>query len=259
MVKFIVGDRDERGLTMRMTREGSLYQLNFLPRAFPVNCYFVVEDDGLTLIDAAMPFSAKGILSAAEQIGKPIRRIVLTHAHGDHYGALDALKASLPKDVSVMISERDARLLAGDRSLDVGEPNVPVKGDLPKPGKLSTKPNRLLKDGDTIGSLVAVHAPGHTPGMMAFYDQRSGALIAGDAFQTRAGIAVAGQIRLLFPFPAFGTWSKEWSLESARKLVRLKPTLLAVGHGRMLREPIAAMELAIAAAERNLIMAGVEV
>jgi len=243
---------------MLITQVGSLYQLTFLPRAFPVNCYFVEEDDGLTLIDAAMPFSAKGILTAAERIGKPIRRILLTHAHGDHCGALDALKAALPKDVPVMISARDARLLAGDRTLDQGEPNLPLKGDVPKPGAISTKPDRLLTDGDMIGSLLAVHAPGHTPGMMAFYDQRSGALIAGDAFQTRAGIAVSGQIRPLFPFPAFATWSKELSLQTAQKLIRLRPTLLAVGHGRMLKDPVPAMERAIGVAMRNVKTIGVE-
>ncbi|MRS10760.1 MBL fold metallo-hydrolase, partial [Bacillus anthracis] len=49
---------------MRMTHEKTVYQLSFLPRVFPVNCYFVEEEDGLTLIDAALPYSAKGILQA---------------------------------------------------------------------------------------------------------------------------------------------------------------------------------------------------
>lgn len=236
---------------MRMIQEGSLYQVTFLPRAFPVNCYLVDEDDGFTLIDAALPYSAKGILSAARRIGKPIRRIVLTHAHGDHIGALDALKQELP-DVPVLISERDARLLAGDASLEEGEPQVPIKGDLPKPGALRTKPDMLLKAGDRVGSLIAHPAPGHTPGSMAFLDSRSGALIAGDAFQTRGGVAVAGQIRPLFPFPAFGTWSKQLSLESAKQLARLKPVLLAAGHGLMLKQPAAVMERAVKEAEIQL-------
>ncbi|MES9793628.1 MBL fold metallo-hydrolase, partial [Priestia megaterium] len=38
-----------------------LYQLTFLPRFFPVNCYLVEEKDSLTLIDAALPYSASGI------------------------------------------------------------------------------------------------------------------------------------------------------------------------------------------------------
>lgn len=234
---------------MKITPIQNLYQLSFMPRLFPVNCYLVEEADGLTLVDAAMPFSTKGIMRAAEQIGKPITRIVVTHAHEDHVGALDALKAAMP-DVPVYISDRDARLLAGDKSLAPEEPNEPVRGGVPK--NVRTRPDVLLADGDRIGSLVAVAAPGHTPGLMAFLDTRTGSLIAGDAFQTRGGIAVSGQVRPWFPFPALATWSKRVSLDSARKLQKLNPTLLAVGHGPMLNAPAAAIANAIAAAERKL-------
>ena len=75
-----------------------------------VNCYLVVEDDGLTLVDTMLPRSTPTILAAAEQLGAPITRIALTHAHGDHIGSLDALHAALP-DAEVIISTRDARLL----------------------------------------------------------------------------------------------------------------------------------------------------
>lgn len=234
---------------MQIRREKMLYQLTFLPRAFPVNCYLVEEEDGLTLIDAALPYSAKGILQAAAKLGKPITRIVLTHAHDDHVGALDALKQSLP-DVPVYISSRDARLMDGDRSLDPHEPNTPIRGGVSD--KLKTRPDVLLNDNDEIGSLVAICAPGHTPGSMAFLDVRTKALIAGDAFQIRGGTAVAGQVRLLFPFPAFGTWNNHVALETARNLKTLNPSLLAVGHGRMMLQPDAAMGHAIMQAERNL-------
>lgn len=236
---------------MRVVREMSLVQLTFLPRFFPVNCYLVEEDDGLTLIDAALPYSAKGILQAAGRIGKPITRIVLTHSHGDHVGALDALKQTLP-DVPVSISVRDARLLAGDRSLDPGEPDTPIRGDVPKPGKIKTPVDVLISDGDRIGSLLAVAAPGHTPGSMAFLDTRHGTLIAGDAFQTRGGLAVSGQVRPFFPFPAMATWNKQAALESAQKLRKLHPEILAVGHGKLLKQPGAALDRVIADAERAL-------
>nr|WP_211184620.1 MBL fold metallo-hydrolase [Paenibacillus lemnae] len=208
--------------------------MSFLPRIFPVNCYFIEENDGLTLIDAGMPFSFRGIISEAARIGKPIRRIVLTHAHEDHVGALDALKKELP-DVIVYISDRDALLLGGDASLLPSEPNVPIRGSVPK--KLTTKADVLLHDGDRIESLLAVHAPGHTPGSMAFLDTRNHILIAGDAFQTRGGIAVSGSIKPWFPFPAWATWHKPTALQSAKKLLDLHPSVLAVGHGEMLEHP----------------------
>ncbi|RCW47619.1 MBL fold metallo-hydrolase [Paenibacillus prosopidis] len=236
---------------MRFIREKTVVQLTYLPRLFPVNCYIVEEEDGLTLVDAALPNNVKAIIQASERMGKQITRIVLTHAHDDHIGALDGLKELLPS-VQVFISNRDARLLAGDRSLDPNEPNVPIRGGVPKDNKIHTKPDVLLQDGDKIGSLLAVAAPGHTPGSMAFLDTRNDILIAGDAFQTRAGVAVSGQMKLLFPFPAMATWDKMTSLETARRLRDLNPSLLAIGHGNMVLQPKGAIEQAIGEAERAL-------
>lgn len=234
---------------MRLTQESTLYQLSFLPRSFPVNCYLVEEDDGLTLIDTALPYSAKAILETAHNIGKPIVRIVLTHAHDDHVGALDELKEKLP-DVPVYISSRDARLMAGDRSLDEDEPDTPIRGGVPK--KLKTRADILLEDGDRIGSLMAIATPGHTPGSMSFIDKRNNFVIAGDAFQTRGGVAVSGQLTPWFPFPAMATWNKKVALKSAVRLRKYQPVLLAVGHGRMLKYPEDAIERAIKEAEENL-------
>lgn len=234
---------------MKMTQEGALYQLSFMPRLFPVNCYLIEEQDELTLIDCALPYSAQGILRAAKQIGKPIRSIVLTHAHNDHVGALDALKQALP-DVRVYLSARDTRLLAGDLSLQPHEPQSPIRGGIPS--KLRTRPDVQLQDGDRIGSLQAVAAPGHTPGSMAFLDLRSRALIAGDAFQLRGGIAVSGKVMPWFPFPALATWHPGVALESAIRLAALHPSLLAVGHGSFLKQPLQAMKQAIAEAEASL-------
>ncbi|OCA84154.1 hypothetical protein A8F94_15645 [Bacillus sp. FJAT-27225] len=234
---------------MRVIQEGNLIQLTTLPRLFPVNCYLIEEEAGLTLVDAAMPFSAKGILKAAGSIGKPITSIVLTHAHEDHVGALDIIKASFP-DALVYISERDSRILNGDRSLDPQEEQTPIKGGIPK--SVKTRADLLLKEGDRVGSLLAVETPGHTPGSMSFFDTRSQALISGDAFQTRAGLAVAGDKRLLFPFPAFGTWSRSSALKSARKLCKLEPSLLATGHGELLKNPVGHMEEVIRRFEKMI-------
>ncbi|MFS1516644.1 MBL fold metallo-hydrolase [Bacillus sp. SCS-151] len=234
---------------MRKKQEKYLYQLTFLPRLMPVNSYLVEEDDELTLIDAALPYSAKEILRTAESIGKPITKICLTHAHDDHVGALDNLKNKLP-NAKVYISSRDAKLLAGDKSLHADEPNTPIRGGVPK--GIQTKPDVLLNEGDVIGSLLTISTPGHTPGSLTFLDTRSNTLIAGDTFQIRGGIAVAGQLRVLFPFLAMATWNKEQALQSAKKLMKYKPALLAVGHGNLLNNPASAMNHAIQEAERKI-------
>ncbi len=234
---------------MRMIKEKTIYQLTFLPRFFPANCYLVEEDDSLTLIDAALPYSWKGILKAAEKIGKPITRILLTHVHEDHVGGLDVLKEMLPNAL-VYVSKRDARLMEGDISLDQGEPEMPIRGSVPK--NLKTRADGFLSDGEKIGSLLALSTPGHTPGSMSFLDLRNKALIVGDTFQTRGGIAVVGQLRPFFPFPSWATWNPELVLKSAKKLREYNPTLLATGHGKMLKNPITAIDRTIKEAELNL-------
>jgi glyoxylase-like metal-dependent hydrolase (beta-lactamase superfamily II) len=164
---------------MRVTKAGNLIQVSFMPNFFPVNCYLVEEEKELTLIDAALPFSVKGILQAAEQLGKPITRIALTHAHDDHVGALDALKERIP-NIEVYISRRESKLLAGSAELEPGELNTRIKGGVPK------------------------------------------------SVKTRADILLEAA-----------------ALEFAQRLRQLSPTLLAVGHGLMLENPLHAMDKAI--------------
>ena len=67
-----------------------------LTRFGMVNCFLVKEDDGLTLVDTGLAGSALSIRGAANSLGSAIRRIVLTHAHVDHVGSVDALLRELP-------------------------------------------------------------------------------------------------------------------------------------------------------------------
>src|SRR5215469_312421 len=218
-----------------------------LIRLVAFNCYLLREDNGFTLIDTNMSGQAQAIMKEAKKLGLPIVRILLTHAHVDHVGSLDALHDALP-NAQVAISERDARFLSGDKSLDPSEPQDKLRGGYTV---CKTKPTLLLHEGDRVGSLEVIATPGHTPGHIAFLDTRDRAVIVGDAFQTLGGVAIAGTIKPLFPLPAMATWHKGLALESARKLLALKPSMLDVGHGRMLADPQAAMERAIRVIEQS--------
>jgi glyoxylase-like metal-dependent hydrolase (beta-lactamase superfamily II) len=234
---------------MKRTQHGQYTtQLTRFPHIFPVSAYLVREDDGFTLVDTTIPGSGGAIAAIARNLGAPIVRIVLTHAHMDHVGSADALHAALP-GAELLASARDARFLAGERTLDADETNGKLRGAY---STIQTRPSRLLEDGDRVGSLLVVSSPGHTPGHISVFDQRDGTLIAGDAFQIAGGIAVSGTVRPLFPFPAMATWYKLAALETARRLVALNPSRLAVGHGRVLESPVSAMNEAIRVAAGKL-------
>ncbi len=213
-----------------------------LTRLAFVNAYLVEEDDGLTVIDTMIGGSAGAIRAAAERLGRPVVRIALTHAHGDHIGSLDALHAALP-DAEVLISARDAPLLRKDKRLEEGEPQAEIRGSLPGG---STEPDRLLAGGDRVGSLVVIPSPGHTPGHVAFLDTRDRTLYCGDAYSTFGVVATAAGGSWRFPFVVMATWHRPTALESARALRALDPARLAPGHGRVVESPGAAMEAAIA-------------
>lgn len=48
-------------------------------------------------------------------------------------------------------------------------------------------------------------------------------------------------MRPLFPFPAPGTWHHPTAVPSARERMKLEPKCLAVGHGRLVLDPLEAI------------------
>lgn len=204
-----------------------------------VNAFLVREDDGFTLVDTMLGGAADGLIAAAQAAGAPIVRIALTHGHGDHAGSLDQLKAKLP-DAQVLIPELDARILAGEPV---------VEGKLPGSWKkIATTPDVRLQAGDRVGSLEVVPTPGHSPGHVAFLDTRDRAVIGGDIFTSYGRLQVSNHFSVPFPFAAMATWDRVKDLEAARTIRALAPSVLVVGHGPAVPDPLSAIDTAIAKA-----------
>jgi glyoxylase-like metal-dependent hydrolase (beta-lactamase superfamily II) len=229
---------------MRIVQESeNLYRLT---RFDMFNCFLVKESNEFTLVDTNFPGSCNDILKGAAALNCRINRIVLTHAHFDHVGSLDALTQALP-DAEVSISVREARLLHGDFSLDAGEAGKPLLGFK----RARSVIHKTLNDGDQVGCLRVVACPGHSPGHIALLDPRDNTLLAGDSFITQKGVIAAGVYSFFFPMPAWFSWNCALAAVSAAKLTALKPNRLAVGHGATIDSPFAQMDRAVQIALRQ--------
>lgn len=153
-------------------------QIEQLPLGgYQTNAYLVYEGDRGFIIDPGA--QGRFLLDHIKERGFVPEAILLTHAHGDHIGALKDVLETYP--VPVYLHQKEKKVL-DTPSMNLGS----MKGlQLVQPESL-----RLVKDGDTIEvagfQIKVLHTPGHTPGSVCY--QLENVLFSGDTlFQGSIG------------------------------------------------------------------------
>lgn len=143
--------------------------------------------------------------------GGRLRAVLLTHGHGDHAGAAAYVAARYGAPVWV----HEAAGVAADRFIGDGEV-IELAGAPP-------------------WRLRAIHTPGHDPGHLAFLEETTGTLIAGDMIANPGSIVIA---------PSYGGDMSAY-LGSIDRLLAEEFSVLAPGHGLPMadgRERLAALK-----------------
>ncbi|MBE1556898.1 glyoxylase-like metal-dependent hydrolase (beta-lactamase superfamily II) [Filibacter limicola] len=203
----------------------------------PIHVWIVIEEDGVTLVDAGIPMMAKGIMKFIKQLNAgPLRRILLTHGHSDHVGAVKAI-----------LTQNIVPVYAHDIEIPY------MEGELlyPKRKKLENNlPKQLaqpLLEGEhgklkAIGRLTPYLTPGHSPGHVVYYHEKDQVLLAGDLFNSKKG--------KLHP-PMFTPYM-DVALQSSLIVKELKPERLEVCHGSTVFRPADQLEEYVRETERKL-------
>jgi cyclase len=143
------------------------------------NAGVILDDDGVTVVDTMMvPSQWEPFAAAVIGLGRPIRRIVLTHAHIDHVGGTRAFPHA-----AVYASPQTSMLLEGDMPLDAYKSFMPAfAGEFDDLAEIGTRQvTHLVTDAAQLTPRIELlPVAGHTQGDVMLLVAGADVLFAGD-------------------------------------------------------------------------------
>src|SRR6478609_1851802 len=223
------------------------------------NSVAILSDDGVLVFDSgATPETAATVLAEIRKLtSKPVRYLVNSHWHWDHWGGNETYQAAFP-GLQIITHEktRELMLTVEPRWNDKG-----LKEDLPQfldgfekqiaaaraknapPERIKAAEERLAADRNFLAQKLALHKtyPNVTfsDSMTIFMGAReiqvlhAQAITTGDTYLylPKEKVLVTGDILLNpYPFAIGGTYPAEW-LKTLEKFAALAPDVIISGHG----------------------------
>ena len=184
---------------------------------------FLIAEPQLTLIDAGLIGSRRGVERSLGRIGRSLdelSRIICTHAHPDHIGGVRELAGD--REVEVLMHPADlAGLKVTLRNAVANRNRHQLIAYLTRhPGEATP-----IEDGQLLpmlGGLQVVHTPGHTSGSVCLYAVRHKLLFTGDALQVIRG-------KVTFPSAVFSE-DMRLAKASVARLAELDVETIAFSH-----------------------------
>jgi glyoxylase-like metal-dependent hydrolase (beta-lactamase superfamily II) len=139
-------------------------RLTITTGSFEVNCSILSENDRAWIVDPGG--EAERIIALLGKKGLEPAGILLTHAHFDHIGAVNALQAAFT-DLKITVHRNDLPVIT--HPMNCMPPDYPPV----------TMPKNIVETTDAPGCEI-IETPGHTPGGVCYYFPAEKLLLAGD-------------------------------------------------------------------------------